>query len=137
MLKDLVIVKFSNEGSSHQNLLRRLHGLISLIFVTNVLVRGVKGYKLLQVYVCRGTGPGIILVVGGANTCCLEDVLVFFTGADRVPHWVLTRIVVSLSFMIQQQNRPPQALLTWSFAFLLVMEKITHLLKDFMLWITE
>ena len=88
MLKDLVIVKFSEEGSSHKKLLRQL-------------VRGVIGYKLLQLYVCRGTGPGIILVAGGANICCSEDVLAFFTGADRVPHWVLTRIVVSLSFMIQ------------------------------------
>ena len=43
ILKDLVVVKFSEEGSRH-NLLRLLHGFILLIFLMDVLVRGVIGY---------------------------------------------------------------------------------------------
>ena len=56
-----------------------------------------------------------LLSTEGENDCCLEDVLVFFTGADQVP---------PLGF-----DKDCQVLVTWSFACLLVMAKITPLLK--------
>ena len=57
-----------------------------------------------------------LLSTEGENDCCLEDVLVFFTGADQVP---------PLDF-----DKDCQVLVTWSFACLLVMAKITPLFKE-------
>ena len=56
ILKDLVVVKFSEEGSRHKPA-EAATWIHFVDFLMNVLVRVVIGYKLLQVYVCKGPGP--------------------------------------------------------------------------------